>query len=398
MKNRDIIVTGLQSWDIGIGSNCINIAKEFARENRVLYVNRALDRISFLKKKNDPKTARRIKSLKGEINDLTEVLPNVWVLDPKVLLESVNWMPGFLFETFNKQNNKKLAGAIANACDRLKFSKPVLFVDNDFFRAQYFSEFLQPDYFIYYIRDYLLSQPYFKKHGPEMEKRIIQKADLVVANSSYLSAYARKFNNNSVDVGQGCDFTYFNPDRSYAIPDDLKEIRGPRIGYVGALVGYRIDIALLELLAERRKDWNWIFVGPEDTEFEKSRLHQLDNVFFLGKKKETELAAYVSYFDVCINPQLVNEITKGNYPRKVDEYLALGKPVVATYTEFMITFSEFVHLCEGADQYESSINKALLESDDRELIKRRQEYALSHTWENSVKRIYSACKSCIGNG
>lgn len=40
----------------------------------------------------------------------------------------------------------------------------------------------------------------------------------------------------------------------------------------------------------------------------------------------------MSHFDVCMNPQLVNEITIGNYPRKVDEYLALGKPVIATKT------------------------------------------------------------------
>jgi hypothetical protein len=28
----------------------------------------------------------------------------------------------------------------------------------------------------------------------------------------------------------------------------------------------------------------------------------------------------------------LNETTKGNYPRKIDEYLAMGKPVVATKT------------------------------------------------------------------
>ena len=38
MKGRDFIITGLQSWDIPIGSNAIDIAKEMAVENRVLYV------------------------------------------------------------------------------------------------------------------------------------------------------------------------------------------------------------------------------------------------------------------------------------------------------------------------------------------------------------------------
>lgn len=44
--NRDIIVVGQQPWDVEIGSNCKNIAIEFAKHNRVLYVNSPLDRIT----------------------------------------------------------------------------------------------------------------------------------------------------------------------------------------------------------------------------------------------------------------------------------------------------------------------------------------------------------------
>ena len=58
----------------------------------------------------------------------------------------------------------------------------------------------------------------------------------------------------------------------------------------------------------------------------------MDNVHFLGAKKTDELASYMEHFDVCINPQVVNDLTIGNYPRKIDEYLAMGKAVVATDT------------------------------------------------------------------
>ena len=33
---------------------------------------------------------------------------------------------------------------------------------------------------------------------------------------------------------------------------------------------------------------------------------------------------------MCVNPQEINEITEGNFPLKVVEYLAMGKPVVAS--------------------------------------------------------------------
>lgn len=392
MKNKDIVVVGLQSWDSEIGSNCKNIAMEFARQNRVLYVNRALDRVSKFRNRSDPKTQRRIQSLKGEIPSLEQALPNLWVLDPDVILESVNWMPGFLFRFFNKINNRRMARSITAACKALGFKKIVLFNDNDFFRAQHLPELLHAQYFIYYIRDYLINQDYFKKHGAELEISLIKKADIVVANSSYLANYAAKYNERSSDIGQGCDFTYFKPGSFYEEPEDLKNIPHPRIGYVGALVSYRLDIDLLVKMAKAKPEWNWVFVGPEDDAFRQSNLHEIKNVFFLGRKNEQELAGYVSHFDVCINPQLVNEITVGNYPRKVDEYLAMGKPVVATFTDFMKSFAGYVYLCTGADEYIRAINSALESAANGQLAEQRSSFALTHTWENSVKKIYDSAK------
>ena len=55
----DIIITGQQAWDVEIGSNCKNIAVEFSKNHRVLYVNSPLDRISLMKNGDDPKITRR---------------------------------------------------------------------------------------------------------------------------------------------------------------------------------------------------------------------------------------------------------------------------------------------------------------------------------------------------
>jgi teichuronic acid biosynthesis glycosyltransferase TuaH len=46
MQNRDIIITGLQSWDLNLGSNAKNIALEFSRHNRVLYIDPPVSRLS----------------------------------------------------------------------------------------------------------------------------------------------------------------------------------------------------------------------------------------------------------------------------------------------------------------------------------------------------------------
>ena len=55
IKGKDIVIVGIQAWDIEIGSNCKNIALEMSRYNRVLYVNSPLDRISKFKERKTEK-------------------------------------------------------------------------------------------------------------------------------------------------------------------------------------------------------------------------------------------------------------------------------------------------------------------------------------------------------
>lgn len=384
IRNRDIIITGLQPWDISIGSNCKNIALELARHNRVLYVNRALDRISAMRGRNDQKVQRRRSSLKGHTDDLIQEAPNLWTLDPRTILESINWVPfAPLFDRCNLVNNKRLAKEISQAAARLAFKNPLLFIDNDFFRAFYLPELLDVSDTIYYIRDKLTSQPYFKKYGERLEPMLMAKSTMVVANSAYLAQYAQQHNTAAFDIGQGCDLSWLQMPLG-TTPTELADIRTPIIGYVGALIASRLDIALLEQIAATKPEWSLVLAGPEDAAFKASKLHQLTNVHFLGNKPANELPAYINSFDVCINPQAVNEMTIGNYPRKIDEYLALGKPVVATTTSAMEMFAPYVYLGTGAAEYIGHITRALQEPASSLLREDRKIFAMSHTWENSV--------------
>jgi len=58
ITNRDIIIVGQQPWDLELGSNCKDIALEFSKHNRVLYVNAPLDRITAIRYKNDLKVKK----------------------------------------------------------------------------------------------------------------------------------------------------------------------------------------------------------------------------------------------------------------------------------------------------------------------------------------------------
>lgn len=390
IKNRDIIVVGQQPWDVEIGSNCKNIALEFSRHNRVLYVNSPLDRISKIKNATDPKVKKRIDVVNGRAESLIEIKENLWNLYPDEIIESINWIKhNFIYNFLNKINNKRFARSIDKAAKKLGFKDYILFNDNDIFRCFYLKELLKPAVSIYYSRDYLLFVDYWKAHGETMEPALIKKSDLCVANSTYLAAYCKKYNPNSHYVGQGCDLEMFTNKQELAIPADVASIEKPVIGYVGALQSIRLDMELLEYIAKTKPGWSIVLVGPEDEQFKVSNLHQINNIYFLGGKDPSTLPAYINSFDVCLNPQLINQVTIGNYPRKIDEYLAMGKPTVATRTEAMSVFEGHTYLGTTKEEYVILIEKALAEDSD-EKRKERIAFATTHTWENNVKEIYKA--------
>ncbi len=391
--NRDIVVVGQQPWDTGIGSNCKNIALEFSKHNRVLYVNSTLDRITLIKHKADPKVQKRLSVIKGKEKGIVTLQENLWNLYPDELTESINWIKSrSVFNWLNKINNKKFARSIQKAINELGFKNIILFNDNDMFRSFYLKELLQPTVSIYYSRDYMLAVDYWKYHGEKLEPELIAKSDICVANSTYLANYCKKYNPRSFYVGQGCDLEMFSNPKDKSIPADIAALSHPVIGYVGALQSIRLDIDLLEYIATQKPEWSIVLVGPEDDEFKASNLHKIANVHFLGGKDPSVLPAYINSFDVCLNPQIVNQVTIGNYPRKIDEYLAMGKPTVATATEAMSIFADHTYLANSKEEYVALITKALNE-DSTSLQDARRAFASSHTWENNVKEIYSAILS-----
>ncbi len=393
MKNKNIVMIVQQSWDLEIGSNARNLALEFAKHNQVLYVNPPLDIKTVVKGWKEAKVRQRLKAIFSPTESLQQVAPNVWVYTPDCVCLSINWVRlRKVFDWLNYNNNVMFTESILKVAFRLGFVHFTLFNDSQMFLGLHLKKLIQPEKYIYYVRDYLISQNYFKKHGVRAEAALMKKADLVVANSAFLADYAGQSNPFSVDVGQGCELEAFDPAINYPVPAELAELPRPIIGYTGFLTAGRLDIPLLEKLAEARPNWSFVLVGPEDQAFRESSLHNCKNVHFTGTKPPAQLPAYLQHLDVCINPQLVNDMTIGNYPRKIDEYLGMGKPIVATHTRAMEMFRDYVYLAAHPDEYIPLLEKALIEDSDEKAIARTF-FAQSHTWEASVKAIYDALDS-----
>jgi teichuronic acid biosynthesis glycosyltransferase TuaH len=390
MKRFDFVIYSQQSWDTKIGSNAKDIAMTLARENRVLYVNRPLDWQTILKKdpQDEELITRRLNKRKQSVGDrIEEVQPNLFAFTPKSWLLSINGLPdGKAYDWANKYNNSILAKEINHAIAYLDFQNHIFINDGEMFSGFYLNDMIGAEKSLYYYRDYFLAVPYWQKHGNRLEPQLFNRYDAVICNSEYLTGVAAKHNKQSHYVGQGCDFSLLETKGN--APVNIENNGKPVVGYVGALNSQRLDLELLEQLAAEKTEWHWVFVGPEDEAFKQSRLHELENVQFTGPQPQSSLAAFINQFDVAMNPQRFNPVTIGNYPRKIDEYLYLGKPTVATKTEAMEMFSAHCYLATGKDEYVSAIQRALNEN-TKEAAHARSQFATEHSWPNSIDKMYN---------
>lgn len=121
-------------------------------------------------------------------------------------------------------------------------------------------------------------------------------------------------------------------------PDErLKNGRRYLVGYVGVMGKQEgIDI-LLRAAAHmvhrlKRSDIHFGLVGG-GTELEAMKAYAgalgvADYVTFTGRVPEDELLAMLNTADVCVNPDIANEMNDKSTMNKIMEYMALGKPIV----------------------------------------------------------------------
>ncbi len=389
MENRDFVITSLQPWDIEIGSTIKNTAMEISRHNRVLYINTPLD-ITAWRNRSARINAHRVAAMQGREPRVRQVNDNMWVVDCPFMVLPVSKLPwNWLFDAVNRYNNRRIGKYLQGVIKEFAVKDFIHLIDTDIFRSQYLKKWLNPAVTVYYCRDFVIGDKYWLRHGRREEDKLARKADVVLANSTYFAERFRTLNANTYPIETGVNLSVYDASKHYDVPEDIKGIKRPVVGYMGTVNSTRLDIPLLEQLAMRCPQWSFVFVGPEDDVFKASRLHSMGNVHFLGRKETGEVPAYVEAFDVCINPQLVNDVTIGNYPLKADEYLAMGKPMVATVTHTMRdVFGDYTHLATGCDEYVSALEQALAEVGDEQLRSRRIAFAHTHSWENSVKKIY----------
>lgn len=258
--------------------------------------------------------------------------------------------------------------------------------------ALQFSDHLKPEVTIYDCMDELSA---FRGAPPqlvELEKRLMEQADVVLTGGQSLYEARQHRHPNIHPFPSSIERAHFGQARQ-PLPDptDQRAIATPRIGFFGVL-DERFDIDLLRQLADRRPDWQFVMLGPV-VKIHPDSLPKSANIHYLGMKSYQELPSYICHWDVAILPFAINESTRFISPTKTPEYLAGGRPVVSTPIRDVIRpYGErnLVHIADTAEAFEQAIEKILStpEAARQQWLSEVDAFLATNSWDQTWNKIY----------
>jgi glycosyltransferase involved in cell wall biosynthesis len=134
-------------------------------------------------------------------------------------------------------------------------------------------------------------------------------------------------------------------------------------------------------------------VGPVQLLAEMAPLQGLDNVIVTGRVPYEEVPRYVSVFDVCLNPYILDEVAEHCSPLKLYEYVATGKPVVSVDMPEAHRFEGLVHIAADQDEFVRMVEQAVITDDG--LAAQRMAQAEQHTWRSRFESANRALLETI---
>jgi UDP-galactopyranose mutase len=263
--------------------------------------------------------------------------------------------------------------------------------------ARAFTRHLEPLAVVYDCMDELSA---FKGASPllrEREAELFSRADLVFTGGQSLYEAKRDQHQNVYAFPSSVEVAHFAEARTFKEdPADQANIPHPRLGFYG-VIDERMDLELLDGIAEARPDWHLVMIGPV-VKIDPAMLPRRENIHYLGGKDYKELPAYLAGWDLAMLPFARNESTRFISPTKTPEYLAAGKPVVSTSIRDVVrpygqerlvriadTVEEFVAAAEAAMREDTQATGWLARVDTF-----LEQISWDRTWNSMMQLIESA--------
>ena len=383
----------MSSWDNEISSAALSLAKELAKQHRVFYFDNPFTLKDFIADYRHPKIQtrrRRFFSGQQRYQPLPQLGAGFHAVTPSLTLP-INFLPpGAVYRLFLRINRWMVGRNLRHLLRRYRVDQYVFF--NSFNPFYHGIAQGSPLLTVYQSRDDISQITYGSKHGVALEEEAIRASDISFATSRQLARQLRARAHRPVHyLPNAVDLAAFpHPTPPLAKPHDIAHLEQPIIGYVGNL-DQRVDYALLHCLATDHPDKVVVCIGPRnDRGHHAYDFESLPNVLFLGPKPHDQLYRYLHFVACAIIPFVKNTLTASIYPLKINEYLAMGKPVVTTdFSEDVLGFAPVCYVAPDVASFSKMIEEAVSQTDN-ELVQQRIAFAKNNSWEARIASFWQA--------
>jgi len=378
----DIIYFG-NDWDAENKTSSHHMAEQLSKSHRVIYVE-----------------CPGLRAPKGSGRDLKKLLVKIgkFLRGPRKIRENMYvftliQIPLHRYRLVRIINSYFVPTIISFVMTILRVKKPLLW-----FLVPHLSPLatrLKSKGVIYYCIDDYSALPGVDVGAiTRMDNELSMTSDVVFVASDTLLEKKKQLNKNVFVSPHGVDFEHFNQvytNQKLQSPSGVAGIAKPVIGFWG-LIEEWIDLDLVKFIAERKPEWNFIFVGF--VAVKDNPCDGMPNVHFLGQRHFSELPQYAKVFDVAILPYKLNQQVINSNPIKLREYLATGKPVVSVDFPQAHHYSDVVAIASSYEEFERYVEEAIAEKDKGAPVKRIASVK-DETWESRSKAVLSTVANVL---
>jgi glycosyltransferase involved in cell wall biosynthesis len=190
---------------------------------------------------------------------------------------------------------------------------------------------------------------------------------------------------NAFFLDQGVSYDMFaNTDQDLGLPEELRDIPRPIAGFIGSLDDCNPDIEFLAGVSKLLPEISFVVVGKAQCDC--SVLLSQKNIHMIGQKPYERMPEFGRCFDVAILPLKQSRWTDAVNPLKLKEYLAMGKPVVATPFPELEHYLDVVSQAATTSEFAQCIREAI-RKDHADLVAKRREKVNNSSWDNKAEVV-----------
>jgi uncharacterized SAM-binding protein YcdF (DUF218 family)/glycosyltransferase involved in cell wall biosynthesis len=385
----DILCISSIDWDFIWQGHQEIMSRLAASGHRILFIENTgvrPARVSDL-----PRVRQRLRNWRRSTKGFREERPNLFVHSPLVLPLPYSRLARWL-------NMRMMLRSLRRWMRATGFSRPIAWTFLPTPLARDLLSALDPLVTIYYCIDDFASSSVEARRITASEEALFRDADLVFVTSQKLKDRALRQRPDVHLFPFAVNLAGFEKVRNAAdsLPDDLAQLPRPIAGYVGGLHQW-VDQDLIAEAARRLPDVTFALVGPPQVDV--SRLQNAANIRLLGQRAHADVPRYVKGFDVGLVPYRITDYTANVYPTKLNEYLVMGKPVVATdlaeIRRFNVEHGDIVSVAADADAYAAAIRASFGPAAPAD-VSRRMQVAASNSWERRLEAMTALIDQAAG--